>query len=56
MAILFGIMAAWAKHKLDRRFTLAMNVEKALGFPPWPFLPAPDEVDGKVLDESCCVS
>jgi len=56
MAILFGIMAAWAKHKLDPKgLHWAMMSKRPLDFPPWPFFPAPDEVDGKVLDEFSCL-
>ena len=49
--ILFGLGAAWLKHKADPKVYIGEDVEKTLGFPPMAVLPAPDEVDGKVLDE-----
>jgi uncharacterized protein involved in exopolysaccharide biosynthesis len=50
-AILCGLGTAWLRHKIDPKVYIGEDVEKVLGFPPMAVLPAPDEVDGKVLDE-----
>ena len=51
IAIILGILAAWARHKLDPKVYIGEDVERTLGFPPMAVLPAPDEVDSRVLDE-----
>jgi hypothetical protein len=51
MGIIFGMLSAWVKHKLDPKIYIGEDVEKVLGFPPMAVLPASDEVDSRVLDE-----
>src|SRR5205814_7648284 len=51
VGMMFGLLAAWARLKLDPRVYIGEDVERTLGFPPMAVLPVPDEVNGRVLDE-----
>jgi len=51
VAILFGLLAAWLRQKLDPHVYIGEDVEKTLGFPPMAVLPDPQEVELKVVDE-----
>jgi uncharacterized protein involved in exopolysaccharide biosynthesis len=51
VALMFGLLAAWLRHKMDPRVYIGEDVEKTLGFPPMAVLPDGQEVEAKVLDE-----
>lgn len=50
-ALIFGLIAAWLRHKLDPHVYIGEDIERVLGFPPMAVLPDSDEVDARVTDE-----
>ena len=49
--IIFGLSAAFLKHKLDPKIYIGEEVAAALSFPPMAVLPSTKEVDATVFDE-----
>ena len=49
--ILFGLLAAFLKHKMDPKVYIGADVASVLSFPAMAVLPKPEAVDAKVLDE-----
>jgi hypothetical protein len=50
-AVLFGIFAAWLRHKLDPKVYIGEEVAAVLQFPPMAVLPKVREVEQRVMDD-----